>query len=720
MRRAGSRAAIPRLTIGLAVLMSASAAAADIEEIIVVAHRDARPVAQIAATVTSISHEQMQDEMSTSIADLFRYVPGVDPESGGPRFGATGVNLRGIGGNRVAMLVDGVPLSDGFDVGSFSNATRDFIDTGIVDRIEVLHGPASALYGSAALGGVLAVTTPSPWSLAAADGIGGELTAAYGSAEDGTRGSAVLAAAGDTHAVLLGLSLQDAAQQQAAAVTESVDRRDARRTTALIRTDSNVGNGTRFGLMLLQQAANIETDIVSPLGSGRFRSTTALRGSDDYGLDVAQVRLQLEPKEAIADNIRVQAYRVQSNTRQQTLDERGAARVPVAIDRSFRFRQETLGADVTAFKDLTIAGQAQRLAVGIEYRQRRSDEYRDGFSTDLASGTGTNVILGEVFPLRDFPISESREWAAFAELTWFFDRFSVIAGVRADDYRLRPASDAIYAEDYPFAKLVRVDAADLSPKLGLVWSPGDAMEVYLQYAHGFRAPPFADANIGLDIPFFNYRAIGNPDLRSETSDGFEIGLRRRGARVDLRGALYDTRYEDFIESKRRIGVDPVSGRVLFQSQNLHETHIRGLEAAADIRLDNGVSAGIALHYSEGRNLENDQALNSVGPAQAVLRAGWQSADERHAVDVTLSASRAWDRRDETRAAVFKPPGYAVVDLRYRFRVGETTRLRFAVDNLGDRVYWHWPRVSGLAPDDPLLPYLSSPGRHYSVSFSYAW
>ena len=85
--------------------------------------------------------------------------------------------LRGVGGRarlvlvhaadagdpaRVALELDGVPLSQQFSIGNFSNATRDLVDVGLIQRIEVLHGPASALYGSSALGGVVSMTTPEP------------------------------------------------------------------------------------------------------------------------------------------------------------------------------------------------------------------------------------------------------------------------------------------------------------------------------------------------------------------------------------------------------------------------------------------------------------------------------------------------------------------------------------------------------------------------------
>ena len=103
---------------------AASAAADDrIEQIVVVAHKDKRSIREIAANVTVLSRAQLNDELATSINDVFRYVPGVDYEAAGNRFATEGINIRGIGGKRVAIVVDGVPLSDHFAVGSFSNAT---------------------------------------------------------------------------------------------------------------------------------------------------------------------------------------------------------------------------------------------------------------------------------------------------------------------------------------------------------------------------------------------------------------------------------------------------------------------------------------------------------------------------------------------------------------------------------------------------------------------
>ena len=164
-----------------------------IDQLVVVAHKDERSIRDLAANVTVLSRGELNAELATSIGDAFRYVPGVDYEGAGTRFGSEGINIRGIGGNRVAILVDGVPLTDQFDTGSFSNATRDFIDAGLIQDIEVLHGPASALYGSSAIGGVVAVRTPDPSDIARRGEFGGEFLGTWRGTDNSAHGQAIVA-----------------------------------------------------------------------------------------------------------------------------------------------------------------------------------------------------------------------------------------------------------------------------------------------------------------------------------------------------------------------------------------------------------------------------------------------------------------------------------------------------------------------------------------------
>jgi hemoglobin/transferrin/lactoferrin receptor protein len=139
----------------------------------------------------------------------------------------------------------------------------------------------------------------------------------------------------------------------------------------------------------------------------------------------------------------------------------------------------------------------------------------------------------------------------------------------------------LWLEDFPDLKVAPVKENDFTPRLGAVFHAGTAWSLYGQYARGFRAPPFEDANIGLDLPLFGYRAIPNPDLKSETSDGVELGTRRIASGSRFSFAVFDTHYDDFIESRAPVGIDAETGYLLFQSRNIGQARIYG----ADVRLD---------------------------------------------------------------------------------------------------------------------------------------
>ncbi len=693
-----------------------------IDQIVVVAHKDERSIREIAANVTVLSRADINNEIATSMSDVFRYVPGVDYEAAGTRFGAEGINIRGIGGNRVAILVDGVPLSDQFDTGSFSNATRDFIDAGLVQNIEVLHGPASALYGSSAIGGVVAVRTPDPADLINGAGISGDFLGTWRGADNSEHGQAMFATGTEALGVMAGISWRSGEELDSAAGPKGVDTKDYDRRTALLKFVADDRWGRTWRASLVHQDSSTTSDLNSVLGTGRYRSTTALEGDDTYRMDVINVAYEFGTPESWVDSGVLRGFYEVASVEQTTLDERGAARTPVSIDRFFSYDQEIRGIELNVWKNVGGETLSHRLGFGVEYRYRVTEEYRDGVSTNLATSDQTNVLLGEVFPLRDFPISKSTETAAFIEDTISFGDWRIIAAVRADSYDLTPDLDPIYLEDYPTYEVTSLSESDLSPKLGVIYNIAPEIDLYVQYSHGFRAPPYSDANVSLDIPFFGYRAIPNPDLRSESSDGFDVGIRWHGIRSSARLSAFRTRYDDFIESKINLGVDPESGFTLFQSQNLRETEIEGLEAGWGFRFGGNESFGFdgSAYYARGTNKVTGQALNSVGPAQGVVGLSWYLADGNRQLRLKATFTDAYDRRDETGGEVFKPAGHSVFDLFVTQKLGERTVIRAGVHNLSDRTYWNWSDVRGLQPSDPLLPYLAQAGRSASLSLNVAW
>ena len=80
----------------------------------------------------------------------------------------------------------------------------------------------------------------------------------------------------------------------------------------------------------------------------------------------------------------------------------------------------------------------------------------------------------------------------------------------------------------------------------------------------------------------------------------------------------------------------------------------------------------------------------------------------------------WSERDESGGALFAPPGHAVFDVFLVRQLGGWAQLRAGITNLTDRTYWSWSDVRGLAPEDPVLPYIARPGRSVSVGIDMRW
>jgi hemoglobin/transferrin/lactoferrin receptor protein len=692
-----------------------------LSEVVVVATKRAASIRNVAADVSVIDTAELRSTLSTSIADALRFVPGVTHESSGSRFGADGISIRGIGGNRIAVELDGVPLSHQFDVGNFSNATRDFADTGLVEQVEILRGPASALYGGSALGGVVAMRTLSPAGGAgSAPGIG-SAGALYKGNDASRHVHASTTFDGPGTSLVVGGSFSRGNERQSAAMETPADRQAFERRAVMLKVVGENSLGHRWQISAFHQDRDVLTQVTSVLGSDRFRSTTRLEGDDAYSSELVSAEYDFSSGWLTDGVLRV--FAADTDVEQHTVDLRAAATLPASINRAFFYDQRRHGIELNLWRDQEIRGWTHRFGAGLEFTESRTSEMRDGRSTSLVDGDVSSDILGESFPLRDFPITRTREAGAY--ISDEIDRgvFSLLLGLRFDANRLDPVQDPVYLADNPSTSVVGLSNSDFSPKIGTIYHLGDDVDIYFQYARGFRAPPFEDANIGLDIPLFNIRAIPNPDLKSETSDGWELGLRWHRSNSQLQFGAFRTDYRDFIETRVRVGIDPASGRLLFQSRNIGGASISGLEARWIQQLTgqlDGVTVHASAYVAEGKNADTGQALNSVGPAEAVLGATWRSRDERSEFRALLSATAAWTKRDETAGELFKPAGHAVLDIFYSQAIGERLTVRASVGNVTDRIYWRWSEIRGLSPTDVLLPTLAESGRHYSIGLQWNW
>ncbi|MFZ5638446.1 MAG: TonB-dependent hemoglobin/transferrin/lactoferrin family receptor [Pseudomonadota bacterium] len=707
-----------------------------LDGIVVVATRGERAIADVPNTVDVVDREAMDAHLVRDLKDLFRHEPGISVTSSFGRFGLGDIRIRGLGGNRVLIQTDGIPVSDAFSIGSFSNANRNFVDLDTLKQVEVLRGPGSALYGSDALGGVVSFRTKDPEDYLV-DGkrrhVGIRL--GYEGDRNGISGGATLAGGGERWSWLVVAGHRQGEAQEnmgerdvdgALRTTPNPQERDGR---SLLTKLVFAPDGTRrFRLTIEGNEDLATTDVRSGLGFSAPTGATVLSQTGDDRQTRARIALEHE-MDAIgvrwADTLRWSAYRQDSETRQDTDEVRRlASGTAQRRQRAFVFDQRLTGVEALFGKETMLGGVRHVWSYGLAWTRTETRQKRDGRATNLATGVVTPVISPDTFPVRDFPNSRVDEYAVFVqdEIAFGDDgAWRWIPAVRVDRYALRPKVDAIFATDNPGVAVEDLVETSVSPKLGMVWRFAPEWSLFAGYARGFRAPPYNDVNVGFTNLAFGYTAIANPDLKPETSDGFEAGLRHGGRAAWFAFALYDNRYRDFIESLRFVGVDE-AGLQVFQSRNVADARIRGaeLKAGVDVGALDERFAGWSLRgsaaYAHGQDRSADRPLDSVDPLRGSLGLAYARGDW----GAELAGSFAERKRRVSDGSLYRPGGYGALDLFAHWRFAPGARVDVGVFNLGDRRYVDWADVPGVAATSATLDRYTRPGRALSLSLAFEW
>lgn len=696
-------------------------------ERIVVASRVAESEERVAASVSAIGREALERQLARDVRDALRYEPGVSVDASPARFGLGNLNIRGLDGNRVQMLVDGVRLPDAYRVGSFSNASRHAFELGWVSRLELLRGPASAQYGSDALAGVLAVTTIDPADLLGdARALGGFAGAAYDRVDRGlTRAAAAAARAGPLQ-LMLAASRGDGHERgnrgtddSTGATRTAPNPQDTRGESVLAKAVAPLAGGGRLRATFDLFERRVATDVRSL--NPQSPRTESLAGDDvarraRYSLD--GVSYALGP----LDELTWLLYSQSSETTQDTAEVRAnttaaclsaAGAIRCRREARFDLRQRERGLSVVARRGVG----DHDLVAGVDLARLRAEELRDGRQVNLATGDTTSVVGTDVFPTRDFPTSASDRAGAFLQDTWAWRGATIVPALRYDRYRMRPEADALYASANPTRPAVGGSDAAWSPKLGLVLPVGRHERVTLQAASGFRAPPAADVNVGLSNLPLGYTVIPNAQLRPERSRGLEMGLRGDRDGLGYSITAYRTGYRDLIVSRAPLAcpADPrcVAGApITFQSQNVGRARIEGVEARLAWRFAPGwtVKAGAAASRGDDRN--KGVPLNSIDPPRAVAGLEWRSGG--HGAQV--HATHAWRKsRIDLTAGVLEPSDASTtLDAMAHVALGRRVTLHAGLFNATNRKYALWSDLRGALNPGLALDRYTQPGRTYAV------
>lgn len=693
-------------------------------QIVVTATRSPIKIEEAPVSVTIITDEQIADELVTDIKDLVRFEPGVSVQRQPARFNAAlsavgragneGFTIRGIGGNRVLIQVDGVRVPDGFSFGAQSTGRGDYVDLGLIKSVEILRGPASALYGSDGLSGAVSFITADPVDfLKDGKNIGGLVSAAFNSADQEFTETAIIAGQSGPWSAMAAFTRRDFQELDnhgtvggLGATRTLPNPQDGRSNAALARLVYDPASGHKLRVT----GEWLDTRLFTEGLSGRSASVDLLEALDGSSRKRVSLDWSWEGDGTITA-ARAAAFWQDSMDSQFTDEDR----TPLPDrERLNIFENRVIGFAADARAEFATGALAHRLVFGGDFSKTRQQGLRDG----------TIPPAGETFPTRAFPITDFMRGGLFVG-----DEISVGAGalllypaLRFDWYDLSPRRDTLI----PAFVGAQQNGSRLSPKFGAVWKVGKDVRLFANYATGFKAPEPGQVNQffeNLTSPFFSYRTLQNPNLGPERSESFEGGFRIVSDAVSFDATAFSSRYKDFISQEQVGGVGTIANPIIFQYINLNRVRVKGAEARLQLRARSGLNGSLALSYATGDIIRANGTrtpLATIDPLKVVIGAGYRDRKGRFGGQfiVTHSAQKELSRTAGICTPnCFRPDAFTIVDATAFLKLADRVTLRAGVFNILDAKYSWWADVRGLASTTTIAEAYTQPGRNASVSLS---
>jgi len=620
-------------------------------EVTASATRGEREVLDVPGNVTVIDREEIERSGARTLPELLRRQPGVfvtnlTTNPAGDLLDFRGFNNGGGTGGGLLVLVDGRRANEP-DTGS---ADWALLPLEMVESVEIVRGPASALYGDGAVGGVLQIRTrPVEGPPRAA------VRGLYGRYDTGGGSLRAAASVGDVTGGLLVDGLRTDGYRQRSDF-DSQDVKASLEGTLLDRVV--VGSSGGYHHDDREFPGNLTFAEIDALGRrAASPGATEDRSEVDTWFWDGWVEATLTPDL----ELRLQPYWwTRQNSARITSIAFGAAAIDAWKDMA--------GVDFQVRLDRALLGFTNRLVAGASYLHDETE--RDtGSSFGLFHTEGRRDVAG----------------GFLQEELWLRGDLLLAAGVRYDTarYDLRVGSSSDRPQHHAW-----------SPKASLTWRFLPAASAYFAWARGFRMPTFDE-----DLSVFGF----SPLLDPQRSDAFEVGTKLDSERVTANLSLYWMRVRD------EVYVDPAS---FFTNFNLDRVRHRGIELSGSYRVLPWLSFSAAYTFDDVKILEaSSLALDgarmpitpkhrgSVG-AQAELPYGFELGANANFVDARNLAN---DFPRQLSALDW----YATLDLWLRLRreLGErfAATLSFAVRNATGERYEDFGARSDLDRNGAPIP-----------------
>ncbi|HCM1314065.1 TPA: TonB-dependent hemoglobin/transferrin/lactoferrin family receptor [Vibrio parahaemolyticus] len=685
------------LSASILIALSQGAYAEDystFNEVVVTATRTNSQIEDTAASVAVVTDKNIEESMVTGLDDLFEYTPGVTVKTNS-RQGVQSINIRGIEGNRIKVLVDGVSQGNQFESGNtFINSARVNVDTDLIKAVEIVKGAASSLHGSDAIGGIVAFETKDPADFLKGRNFGGHAKFNY-SSEDNTFSESVALAnkAGDLES-LVAYTRRDGNELDnfgdlADASTEA--------NNLLVKLQYQVNDAHRV---------EFNGNYIRNKGNGKqsyngYTNATSEDVTEQYQVGIKHI---WEMQTALADSLTWQLDWLSKEENGITDRVKGQN-----IQRKdYIYEDEGYQFDSQFDKYLSLGSTEHYFVYGASF----SDKDIKNVNKEYNSASANK----EIFYI---PSASERRYGLFLQDEITVGNFTITPGVRWDAFETDPGDTSNNPSGNAASDYKKFSDSAFTGRLGSVYKLNEQHRLFAQISQGFRAPDFQELYYSFGNPMHGYIFKPNPDLKAEDSISYEFGWRHNNDISSSEVSVFYSDYDNFIESKTVSGTwTPVTDPAIQQYVNIGKATIKGIEFSNQLSWDKfmpieGFSSRIAAAYTEGED-GNNNPLNSVNPWNLVAGFNYDS-EQNWGTTLTINYTASKDKSDINDDKVLPISAATVVDITAYYKPIKDLTLRAGLFNVTDEEYYNWNDVRDLQTENKDL---TQAGRNWSITAKY--
>lgn len=693
-----------------------------------------------AGSKTTITAEEMQKKGTNDFGSIMRYQPLISAtgvsggssagKSGFDRGGYTGYNIRGLESNRVGLDIDGIPqpAATGRSYASRAGLNtfgigRDYIDPYIYGRVEIDAGATSSSQANNAIGGAVSFMAKS-----ADDYLTPYKSTYFGYQSDYDSANrswhnGITAAAGDeTLRGVLVYSRRDG--QETRNNSGTIDAYPANwHSNALLGSaiwqpnDQHKLIGT---VDYYDKTNHTHYDTWNNSGDTIWGTARQQSNTRRWGLSLKD---EWTPANAFVDSLTSRVYYQQTQAHDNTSMPSSAT----AMQRVYSdYDVDTYGFEVQMAKMLGRHELSGGLNGSISNTKRpfRQDPGASQYNVIMQPDADSHsyILGGYVQDQIHFNLADHD--------------FSIVPGVRVAHQSTRPENldslttgSSVLTESQLHTLYGKKNRdTQLLPSLSFNYDLTPTLMTYVMYRRGAQFPNasqlYGSWNLGSSYAgSAQYALIGNSDLKTETSNNLEWGLKGQAVEgVSLNAAMFYNTYKNFIAYTRYTRTRhpdqftnvPSNIYTAYTAENRDKAYIYGGQLSTKLNFGswfeevNGLSATFALGYSKGKSKSDYSGdsyvdLDSVAPMKAIVGVAWDDPAKRYGAAVTatfVKGKRATDTNRESysnsgsalteaSSEYMRVPGYGMVDMTAYWQVAKNVKINGGIYNLTDRKYWDY-------------------------------